>query len=548
MKEEGKMTVSRRGFLKGVGAVGLVASLPTMTACSDDPGEGYSPFEHGVASGDPTTTGAIVWTRITTRAEYNAGGKPAGEFDEGALDVSWEVSLTRDFATIAASGIAMAEPARDYTVKVDVDGLSAATTYYYRFRLDKDVSKVGRLRTIPTGGVERLRFAVASCASGAHGYFNAYRHMADEDVDAVIFLGDYIYEYGNGQYGNVRMYDPPSEIVSLEDYRRRYSWYRKNIELQDAHQQHPFICVWDDHEVADNSWPGGANNHQPETEGLYADRLAAAHQAYFEWLPIREMPNDRIWRSFAYGDLVDLLMLDTRMWGRSFEGEDNASPDKQMLGADQEAWLETSLQESTAKWRIIGQQVMVAQLSLSKVTSYKPEKPVVANKDQWDGYQAARGRLYELIEGTPGGNVVVLTGDIHTAFVSDIAPKFYMPYDSDSGEGYDAATGEGSIAAEFVCTSITSPSLEFIVTIPGLQDRIMEFNPHYRHANFVNKGYTILDITEARVQADYRTVDTITVPVSVAGDDGSFRVEDGKPYVRRIEGKSEARPNRPDKA
>lgn len=544
MKEEGKMTVSRRGFLKGVGAVSLVAAMPVMTGCGDGDGDSYAVFEHGVASGDPTPGGAIIWTRVTTRAEYHAGGKPAGEFDEGPVDVRWEVSQTRNFATIDASGETIAEPARDYTVKVDVDGLEAGTTYYYRFSVDGQTSDTGRFRTIPEGDVDRLRFAVASCASGAHGYFNAYRHMADEDLDAVLFLGDYIYEYANKgfgtSYGTARLYDPPHEIVSLEDYRRRYSWYRKNIELQQAHQQHAFICIWDDHEVADNSWPGGANNHQPDKEGNYADRLAAAHQAYFEWMPIREMPNDRIWRSFHYGNLVDLLMLDTRMWGRTFEGEDNNSPDKDLLGADQEAWMNENLQESTTKWRILGQQVMVGQLNLVSLDKYDPVTSFVGNADQWDGYKAARERLYESIRQTPGGNVVILTGDIHTAFVSDVTPNIV--------EGYNAETGEGSLAVEFVCTSITSPSLEFVDKFPKLKAKIREMNPHYRHANFVNKGYTVLDITDERVHADYMAVSTIEVPVSTIALDASFYVEDGKPFAREADGLAPPRSNRPEKA
>lgn len=518
------MKITRRGFVKGMSAAAGIAALsPNLVACGgeEELGPRYvsSVFVHGVASGDPLTDAVIIWTRVTTAEELAAGGTPVGPIDGGEVEVEWMVATDAKFTNIVAGDVVTTDVSRDYTVKIDVQGLEPGTTYYYQFAALDEVSQIGRTRTAPAGDVQNLRFVSASCASLAHGYFTAYRAISKRnDIDAVLFLGDYIYEYASNAYGRARPYDPPHEIVTLQDYRRRHAQYKADIDLQDAHQQHPFICVWDDHEVADNTWKDGANNHQPDTEGDYETRRNGAHQAYAEWMPIRDQEDrSKIYRSFKYGDLVDLIMLDTRSWGRDLQGEEQ-SEERSMLGADQEAWLHDQLQAATGKWKFLGQQVMVAPLSLNGGTS-------AFNSDQWDGYTHARTRLLGEIENTPGGNVIVLTGDIHTAWANDIS---HNPFDP---AVYNPTTGKGSVAVEFVCTSITSPGLEGIGT-PSMVKYIKDASPHMKHINLSNKGFTVLDITPDRVQADFMIVDTIKMPVDpVITVDASFFVKSGAPFL-----------------
>lgn len=546
------MTISRRNFLKGLGAASAVAVLPSqLVACGDEDElrpiqceafeeENFDPvpkhhFAHGVASGDPLPDAVLIWTRYTSQEEIDAGGKSEGEQDVGPVDVRWEVARDRQFEDVVSSGETEAEAARDYTVKVDVTGLDAETTYYFRFIANGETSPMGRTKTAPEGDNSHLRLAVSSCASYAHGYFNAYAHMADEDIDAVVFLGDYIYEYANGGYGSARDYDPPHEILSLEDYRRRYAWYRRDEDLQAAHQQHPFILVWDDHEIANNAWKDGAQNHNPEQgEGDYHERLAAAQQAYFEWLPIRETADSRIWRKLQFGDLLDLVMLDTRIWGRD-EEDVGADADRELLGEDQHAWMDEQLRNSRAHWKFLGQQVMFAQLHISGTA--------VANTDQWDGYQAARARVMDSIEATPNGNVVVLTGDIHTGFANDVVR---FPRDA---EHYNRETGEGSIAVEFVCTSISSPGLDFLSAIPAVMDFVFSNSPHIKYLESAKRGYTVLDVDKRRVHADFKVIDSIAARGGTELTvDRSFTVDSGAACLREAPGEAIVRRCPPRKA
>jgi alkaline phosphatase D len=454
-------------------------------------------FQHGVASGDPFTDSVILWTRVSEQT--------------GMVSVDWEVSSTPAFASIVAMGSFDTDESRDFTVKVEATGLSAGSTYYYRFRLGGMTSPIGRTRTAPAGTVERLRFVVCSCSSYAHGFFHGYRRIAERaDLDAVIHLGDYIYEYGTGEYGNVREYDPPHETVSLDDYRRRYRQYRLDGDLQEAHRQHPFITVWDDHESADNSWDMGAENHDA-SEGAWSDRLAAASQAYREWMPFREsLEGDRLrlYRTLRYGDLVDLIVLDTRIWARDEQAmgaTDPAimDPTRTLLGDDQEAWLFEQLRNSTAQWKILCQQVMMAQL------------PLFLNTDAWDGYPAQRERLFSFLADNPTGerdDVVVITGDIHSSWANDLTvdpvdPVLYTP-----------ATGEGSLAVELVCPGISSPgagmALEDI-----LRRRLPTEGPHIKYFDLYRRGYIVLDLDTSRAQAAWFHVADVT---SIAGSDQSF--------------------------
>ncbi|UCH28822.1 MAG: alkaline phosphatase D family protein, partial [Myxococcales bacterium] len=368
------MRFSRREILKGMGAAGFTPLVVSM-GCSGDSGSSRPPlpelpeyewtgdpgpetlFEHGVASGDPLADGVILWTRVSSEVS-------------GPVDVWWEMALDEEFTQRTAQGETTAEAARDFTVKIDVRDLVWGRNYYYRFFAEGRMSPIGRTRLAPKGSeANQLRFGVCSCSNYGFGYFHAYRHMAARaDLDAVLHLGDYFYEFGLGTFptDGARLRDglePPHETVTLDDYRTRFSWYRKDADLQECHRQHPFIVVWDDHETANNSWMNGAENHDPETEGPWEDRLVAARQAFFEWIPIREdleaNPDRELYRSFKYGDLADIIMLDTRIEGREEQGPlqvvEPESPDnpENIISEEQEAWFKEQLTTSTAKWRIV---------------------------------------------------------------------------------------------------------------------------------------------------------------------------------------------------
>ncbi|MDZ7784247.1 MAG: alkaline phosphatase D family protein [Halioglobus sp.] len=365
----------RRTLLKGMAATSLLPLLgANLVGCSDDSdnlGATVSGrFLHGVASGDPLTDRVILWTRLTPEAE-------------GPVGVAWEVSESPDFDAVVASGEGTTSADVDYTVKVDVEGLAPERRYYYRFSSGGNMSSVGRTRTLPLGTVAAASFAVVSCSKFPTGFFNVYREVSQQDVDAVLHLGDYFYESGNARDGEAlgRVVDPPREIFSLEDYRTRYAQYRRDEDLQAAHMAHPFITVWDDHEVANNTWRNGAENHQPD-EGDFGARKMAAIQAWYEWQPVRppSAVEDIIYRRFQYGDLLDLLMLDTRIIGRDRQLEYDdfstggmidlaaaraaiGAADRSLLGDDQRAWLREQLSQSAARWQVLGQQVLLESFS-----------------------------------------------------------------------------------------------------------------------------------------------------------------------------------------
>jgi alkaline phosphatase D len=483
--------MSRRGLLRAAAAVAPGAFL----GCGSE-GEELGPeslFQHGVASGDPRPDSVILWTRVTPTSS-------------DPMLVEWELSADPTFPTLAAlagSGTTLTGAERDFTVKVDADGLQPGQTYYYRFRAQDRLSPVGRTRTAPQGATTRARFGVVSCSSYDQGYFHAYRAVARRlDLDAVIHLGDYIYESGPGQFGGDRAVEPPRETITLADYRMRHAHYKRDPDLQEVHRQHPFICVWDDHEAANNSWKDGAVNHQGN-EGSWADRKAAAQRAYAEWMPIREQSDPaRIWRKLAWGDLADLILLDTRMWGRTttsgalvgaVPAED---PAVTLLGDDQAEWLEEQVGGSTARWKLIGQQVMVANLNLSSTT--------IVNPDQWHAYPASRRRLLQFLGTTAPGNVVILTGDLHTSWANELA------IDPTDPAQYDPANARFGVAVEFVTPGITSPGLPPMY-LP-IVEQARPFNPHLRWFDLVRQGYLVLDVVPDRVQAAWFLYDTIKMP------------------------------------
>jgi len=510
-------SVSRRGFLRSSSAA--LATLPWVRSI-DALAQAANPvFRHGVASGDPLIDRVILWTRVTT-------AKPAP-----ALPVAWQIAKDSRFTQVVGRGELITGPARDFTVKVDAGGLEPGATYYYRFQSANGQSPVGRTRTLPAAGVSRIRLGVVSCSNLPQGYFNAYSCLANRaDLDAILHLGDYIYEYANEQYGDGtkfgRIPAPNKEIVALQDYRERHAQYKLDPDSQEAHRQHPFILTWDDHEFANNTWSGGAQNHDP-AEGDWWVRRAAAAQAFYEWMPIREDAQTltpRIYRTFSFGDLATLYMLDTRLIGRDREVDRKdvaavASPTRSLLGAAQEGWLAGEFAASVrnkTRWNVLGQQVMFAPQSA-------PGTPG-ANPDSWDGYRASRDRVFDMVEQIQVDNLVVLTGDVHSSWAYDLPRR---PYD-----GYDRSAGKGSLGVEFAGTSISSPSN--LGVGPNGQKQlagILAARPHLHYADGRYRGYFILDLTRERLQADFYAVATVQERSTKERFEKAFISESGRNHL-----------------
>ncbi len=539
---------NRRSFFKQSGSAAMaLAALPTLPLASL--AAGGPMFQHGVASGDPLSDRVILWTRVT----------PSGTPAVVVVDVT--VALDAAFTQVVYRARTKTNPGRDYTLKFDAAPLQPNTTYFYRFTAEGQTSTIGRTKTLPVGQATRLRMAVVSCSNFAYGYFNAYRRIAERaDLDLVMHLGDYLYEYGTGQYGNVRACEPATEILTLTDYRTRHAQYKSDADSQEMHRQHPLVAIWDDHETANNSWVGGAENHQPGTEGAWPARVAAALQAYYEWMPVRivdaNQPREN-YRSYAYGNLVDLLMLEERLGARSEQlgtNINNASgyfiqsgpyldPTRQLLGATEEAWLANKLRTSTAKWKMLGQGVMFAQLKAVGAVN-AAGGGVYLNSDQWDGYQPARDRLYEVLKGDAAnaavGNVVVLTGDIHSSWAADLSQDPNNP--NPSTGGYDPVSGAGSRAVEFVGTSVSSPG----VTDPtgAVANSLKPANPHFKYINLDKRGYMLIDADASRVVCEWWHLDTVASRSNIETFAVAFEVRDGTnrlaPSVQ-----TPARPNPP---
>ncbi|NNK44060.1 MAG: alkaline phosphatase D family protein, partial [Myxococcales bacterium] len=468
----------------------------------------------GVASGDPLPEGVVLWSRITLE-----GSEP--------VEVWWEMALDEDFLERTAQGTFMTDASRDYTVKVDVPGLIWGRNYFYRFAVQGRWSPTGRTRLAPKQNeATQLRFGICSCSNYGFGYFHAYRHMAARaELDAIVHLGDYTYEYQNGQYPTfeeqLRPVQPENETVTLEDYRIRLSLYRRDPDLQECHRQHPFIVVWDDHETANNSWMGGADNHDPETEGPWPDRLAAGRQAFFEWIPIRENSAQHLYRTLKYGDLADIIMLDTRIEGREQQfsaivaPSDAALPDN-IISAEQEAWLQAQLANSTAKWKVIGNQVIVSLLQLSNPDGTKS----IINTDLWHGYPEGRERLLTFFRTNDISNTVFVTGDVHSSWAIDVT------FGDDS---YDPATRDGAICGEFVAPGITAPNSP---ALAGLADRV---GPQIRYQEGERNGYFVLDVQADKVQADWYLLDGIDIDEGAETLDASWAVLDGQKHVTEMD-------------
>ncbi len=457
-------------------------------------------FQHGVASGDPLADRLILWTRVT----------PLDPGSTQPVDVRWRIGIDPELRRVVQSGTAQAAGERDYTVKVDVGGLMPGATYYYAFDAGGEQSPIGRTKTFPTGGADRMRFALVSCSNYPAGFFNVYQCIANRpDLDAVVHVGDYIYEFGEGEYGAGlrinRVPQPPREAITLADYRLRYATYRTDPDLQEAHRQFPFILVWDDHEIANDAWLGGAVNHNRE-KGDWATRRMGAYKAYLEWMPIREStePGVHLYRTFRYGTLVDLVMIDTRGLRDKQVAKDNLAgltdPKRTLMGAAQEAWLFDQLrasQRAGTPWKLLGQQIMFARVTAAG--------RAVQNADVWDGYQAQRDRVLDFIEREKVRDLVILTGDAHSSWGFDVPRN---PWN-----GYRAATGEGSLAVELVTPAISSPPP---TSFGGVQAQDMSaalrvLLPHLKFVDGTRRGYVIVDATPKVMKADWYFVPDVRV-------------------------------------
>ncbi len=558
-----KRSFSRRDFLvmsaKGAGAAALSYGLMGCGSDSDSGSAIAAEFLHGIASGDPSHDAVILWTRVT----------PA---QEGDVVVSWKVARDEGLTDLVTTGSMVTNSDRDYTVKVDAMGLESGQHYFYQFSVNDTASVTGKTKTLPEGAVTSAKFAVMSCANYPAGYFNAYAMAAvQENLDAVIHLGDYIYEYARGGYASEnaaalnREVLPATECISLADYRTRYGQYRSDASLQMLHGKVPFITVWDDHEVANDSWRDGAENHSDD-EGDFDARKTAALQAYFEWLPIRpwrEGNHEEIYRSFSYGDLVDLYMLDTRLLARDeplnllnyndpvngFDAEkftaDVADQNRTMLGQVQRIWLQGKLLSSTAKWQLLGQQVLMGRmmlpaaiatqaltieqyamlgalaqlaaraqagdptLTVEELTYLQANQALLTpevmaalqmpsipyNLDAWDGYAYER----EVVLGTAksrNANLVVIAGDTHNAWANELKD----------------INGD-AVGVEFATSSISSPGMDLYLKLDKskadeTEAAVLGLVEELKYANLFDRGFMTLEFTHEQVTSQWHYVST----------------------------------------
>ncbi|MCP3817339.1 alkaline phosphatase D family protein [Streptomyces sp. A3M-1-3] len=500
-------------------------------------------FLHGVASGDPLPDGVLLWTRVTPAPDAVPGSGKGPD-----TTVSWEVAEDRGFTQPVTRGSTTATAASDHTVKVDVRGLRQATAYYFRFTAGGTVSPVGRTRTTPAADAATpgVRFGVVSCANWESGWFSAYRHLATRtDLDAVLHLGDYIYEYPTGGYPApeyaVRQHEPEHEILNLADYRTRHATYKTDADLQALHAAHPVIAIWDDHEIANNAWSGGAENHTPGAEGEWAQRAAAAKQAYFEWMPVRTSTEGTVYRRLRFGKLADLHLLDLR----SFRSQQVTvgsgkvdDPERTVTGRAQLDWLKSGLAASDASWKLVGTSVMISPVSFGSVPAHLlgplagllglPKQGLAVNVDQWDGYTDDRRELLAHLTQRGIKNTVFLTGDIHMAWANDVPVK--------------AATYplSQSAATEFVVTSVTSDNLDDILHVaPGTvslaaSTAVRAANRHVKWLDMDSHGYGVLDVTAERSQMDYYVISDKTAQNASAKWARSYRTLNGTQKVERV--------------
>ena len=569
------LKISRRELLqKSLASFGALSLPISLTACGGDSDDGMqsdsvkADFLHGVASGDPLKDKVILWTRLTPNDVSLR------------LEVIWEIALDQKFSQLVNFGKVQTAQAEDFTVKVDANKLRSNQRYYYRFRYGNVISPIGQTKTLPETS-NTVSFAVCSCSNYPAGYFHVYQEIAKQDVDVVIHLGDYIYEYGKDGYatedaaklGRELALDNNKEMITLDDYRKRYALYRKDVDLQTVHQRHPFIVIWDDHELANDTWKGGAENHTEEVgsnknEGKFIERKIAALQAYFEWMPIRPVSDNdhlNIYRQFNFGTLVQLTMLDTRVLARDRQldyadymtaqgmnfqrfQEDLNHPMRTLLGSTQLQWLQAQLEQSTATWNVLGQQVLMSKMlipaelllplsqmdivalnqkipelvtlkmralqgdpSLTEIEKARLTLVAPYNLDAWDGYAAEREMLYAILRKVDK-KVVVLAGDTHNAWASDLYNQ--------SG---------AHVGLELATSSVSSPGLEKYLNIPlaQLQQFELAFRTLIDELNYCNlnqRGYLTVHFTAQQMQANWVFVNTIKDRQYTVDHDRAYQV------------------------
>ncbi|GGE02825.1 alkaline phosphatase [Tsuneonella deserti] len=510
------IAIDRRGLLAG-GIVGLgMAAAPLRAQTAQG-------FTHGVASGEPSARSVLLWTRYATGQDAK---------------LRWEVSESADFARIASGGSAVASPRRDWCAKANAKGLKPGTWYHYRFIApDGSISATGRTRTLPEGATEKFRMAVFSCANLGFGYFNSYAHAAEDDAfELAVHVGDYLYEYDHDTYPTEkqrvagRTPQPLSEAVHLADYRMRYASYRSDPDLLRLHQLYAMIAVFDDHETANDTWKGGAENHTPATEGTWTARKKAAMQARSEWLPI----SDESYAQYDIGDLATLFRLETRLIARdrqfdlsgvvrgmapdqaqaalkAFHDGAYMDPKRTMMGPAQERWLAGAMKSSVRsgrKWQVLVQQVVMGSLLLPPTVSLdlSPEVAKLAqeqmagllaataagipfNMDSWDGYPAARKRLLDSARDADA-NLVVLSGDSHNAWAFEL----------------------GGAGVEFGGTSVSSPGAESylpFVKPTALARALVGANAPLKWCDTSRRGYMAVELTQEKAACEWRFADTV---------------------------------------
>lgn len=474
------------------------------------------PFTLGVASGDPTDSGVVLWTRLAPKPL-----DPDGGLAPEALEVTWEVAADDGMKEIIRQGTAVATPQLSHSVHVEVDGLEPERWYWYRFRAGDATSSIGRTRTAPKPDVmpDRLRLAFASCAHWEQGYFTAYEYMAKDELDLAFHLGDYIYEY-EGRDNLVRKHAGP-KIRTLSDYRIRHAQYKTDPHLQAAHARCPWVVTWDDHEF-ENNYANDISEKAGVDPVAFLEQRANAYQAYYEAMPLRPRslphgPHMKLYRTLPFGRLATFQVLDTRQYrtdqpngDRASELNDDAlSPKNTILGARQADWLKSSLLRSTGTWNVIAQQVMMGMVARVR----REGDPALYSMDQWPGYAVERMKLVEFLADRRVPNPVILTGDIHANWVNDLRVDDRKP------EG-------AAVATEFVGTSVTSGG-NGSAEVVGL-DVLMAANPGVRFHNR-QRGYVRCSLTPQSWTSDYRIVEDVKSPGSAAKTLKSFVVEAGKP-------------------
>lgn len=543
------MLVSRRrALLAGLaGSAAACATRPELGTYTTDLAAGDDTFSCGVASGDPALDSVVLWTRI-------AGA-------EGTLPVRVEVAEDARFSRVVWTRMVETGPERDHTVKVLATGLEPGRRYAYRFSVFDRTSPTGFTKTLPEE-TARVRLAVASCSNYPFGFFNAYDHIArNADLDAVLHLGDYIYEYGPQGYGGEtgarigRAHLPAREVVSLSDYRRRHRQYKEDPASRRMHAAHPLIAVWDDHETTNDSFRNGAENHQPAIEGDWTSRKRAALQAYYEYMPVREPRPGRtredLFRSFSWGSFLTIAMIESRLVARDrqisyadavreltspeavqrFRREVLNDPSRELLGAGQRDFIATSLASSAARgetWRVIGNQVMMARVNAPNLMPYLTEEDISAleelspdiraflafgslglplNVDAWDGYPAARERFFAAAADAGARDLVVLTGDSHQFWANDLMREDGTPMGVELGTSGITSPGASAYLGERT----------FDVSLLLRRD-----NPEVRYVDAVNQGYTLMTFEEDRARAQFISMSTILEPNYTAIQTAAF--------------------------